>query len=47
MANTRPIDLVLSRLRGVKKTAGGHTARCQNHDDHENSLSLSEGTVRQ
>ena len=34
----------LARLEHVKKTRTGWTARCPGHDDHHNSLSVSEGT---
>lgn len=40
---TRPIDLVLSRLDGVRRTGDGYTARCPAHDDRQQSLSIGEG----
>ncbi len=40
---TRPIDNILARLQGVRKTAGGYTARCPAHDDRQQSLSIGEG----
>lgn len=47
--NASPIDLVLSKLEGVKRVSGGrfakdgYMARCPAHDDRTASLSLSEG----
>lgn len=38
-----PVDTVLSRLVGVKKSGAGFVARCPGHDDHDPSLSISEG----
>ncbi|CAN5183045.1 hypothetical protein BH11PLA2_BH11PLA2_07710 [soil metagenome] len=38
-----PIELLLSKLQGVKKTGNGWSARCPAHDDHKASLSVSEG----
>lgn len=35
---------VLNRLRGVRKSGKGWTAKCPAHDDNHNSLSLSEGS---
>jgi hypothetical protein len=35
-----PIDLVLPRLRGVKKTSNGWDALCPAHDDHQPSLGV-------
>lgn len=40
---TRPIDVVLSRLQGVRKTGDGYTAHCPAHDDRQQSLSIGEG----
>ncbi len=40
---TRPIDLVLSRLDGVRRTGDGYTAHCPAHDDRQQSLSIGEG----
>ncbi len=42
---TRPIDEILSRLQGVRRGAeeGSYTALCPAHDDHSQSLSISEG----
>jgi putative DNA primase/helicase len=34
---------LLSRLRSVKSSGDGHTARCPAHDDAENSLSIGRG----
>ncbi|MCG6533422.1 MAG: AAA family ATPase [Syntrophales bacterium LBB04] len=41
--SNKPVDLVLSKLKNVKKIKGGWTAKCPCHDDHENSLCISEG----
>jgi hypothetical protein len=38
----KPLDLFLGRLKGVKKTSGGWTAKCPAHDDGQNSLSIAE-----
>src|SRR5947209_1789665 len=46
--NDTPIDLVLSRLKGVKKTAAGSDALCPAHEDHQPSLGIAvtaDGTV--
>ena len=40
---TRPITNVLDRLSHVKKSGGSFSALCPVHDDHHNSLSISEG----
>src|SRR5262245_44730707 len=45
---TTPIDLVLQRLKGIKKTANGWDAVCPVHDDHDPSLGVAvteDGTV--
>lgn len=34
---------ILQRLKGVRRSGKGWTARCPAHDDHRNSLSISEG----
>ena len=39
---SRPIDLVLARLGGVKQVSGGWLARCPSHDDREPSLKVAE-----
>lgn len=39
-----PVELILSKLKGVKKNGKGWTARCPGHEDHQNSLSIGEGT---
>lgn len=39
----RHIDVVLSKLSGVKKQGRGFVARCPAHDDHDPSLSIAEG----
>ncbi len=39
----RPIDLVLERLKRVKKSHSGWTALCPAHDDKSPSLTVSEG----
>ncbi len=36
------IDLVLQKLKGIRKTNQGWTALCPAHEDHQNSLSISE-----
>lgn len=38
-----PVISVLARLERVKRSGTGWTARCPAHDDHKNSLSISEG----
>lgn len=38
----RQLETILTRLVGVRSRAGGWTARCPNHDDRNNSLSISE-----
>jgi hypothetical protein len=38
-----PIDLVLSRLEGVRATPAGRDALCPAHDDHEPSLGIAVG----
>lgn len=38
-----PADLLLSRLEGVRKSGGGHVARCPAHTDRSASLSVCEG----
>ena len=38
-----PVDLVIPKLRNVKKTRNGWTACCPAHDDHKSSLSISMG----
>jgi 5S rRNA maturation endonuclease (ribonuclease M5) len=45
---TKPIDLVLSRLKGTKETKNGWDALCPAHDDHNPSLGvkvMEDGTV--
>lgn len=39
-------DLILPRLQGVQKGAGGFAARCPAHEDRKASLSLSRGSER-
>ena len=39
----RPIELVLGRLRGARRSGNGWLARCPAHDDHAPSLSIAEG----
>jgi hypothetical protein len=39
----QPIDLLTSKLHGVKKSGSGWSARCPAHDDRKASLSVSEG----
>ena len=38
-----PLDVVLSRLRGVKKSGKQHVACCPAHEDARASLSVREG----
>ncbi len=38
-----PVDLMLSRLDGVRQVAGGYMARCPAHEDRDPSLSVTEG----
>jgi 5S rRNA maturation endonuclease (ribonuclease M5) len=38
-----PIDLLLSRLQGIRKTTAGWDALCPAHDDHEPSLGIAVG----
>ena len=40
---TVPIDLVLSKLQGVKREGAGFEARCPAHEDQTPSLSVTEG----
>lgn len=37
------METVLGLLNGLKKNGNGWTARCPGHDDHKNSLSVSQG----
>lgn len=39
---TRPIDLVLGRLEGVRRSGAGWMSRCPAHDDRSPSLSVRE-----
>ena len=39
----RPIDLVVSKLHGVRRSGAGYIARCPYHNDSEPSLAISEG----
>lgn len=43
MSEATPLQAVLARLKGVKKSGGGHVARCPAHDDRNPSLSVTEG----
>src|SRR5437762_1696408 len=38
-----PLELVLSRLHGVKRTSNGYDAQCPAHDDRHNHLCIAEG----
>src|ERR687890_1786278 len=38
-----PVEIVLDRLEGVKERGEGYQALCPAHDDHDPSLSISEG----
>jgi len=42
-AGQTPLEIVLSRLEGVRRTSDGYMARCPAHDDHHPSLSIGEG----
>jgi len=42
-ATPRPIELVLARLPGHRRSGKGWTARCPAHDDQNPSLSIAEG----
>jgi|GEM_PF-736357 len=42
-ASSRPIDVLLSRLDGVRRSGRGWIARCPAHDDRSASLSIAEG----
>jgi len=37
------VDTLLSRLDGVRRSGGGHVARCPAHEDRTASLSIAEG----
>jgi hypothetical protein len=39
----QPIDLLTSKLHGVKKSGNGWSARCPAHDDRRASLSVAQG----
>lgn len=39
----KPVDLLLSRLKGVRKSKDGWSARCPAHDDRRASLTVGEG----
>ena len=39
----KPVEIFLSKLENVKERRGGWQARCPNHNDKVNSLSISEG----
>ncbi len=41
--NSSPVQRVLNALHGVKQHGDSYTARCPAHEDHRNSLSVSEG----
>jgi putative DNA primase/helicase len=43
VSSLSPVDLVLSRLEGVKKNGKGWNALCPAHEDHDPSLSVKEG----
>ena len=47
MSQSRPLDLVLQRLDGVRRSGSGWSARCPAHDDRHPSLSVTErdGTI--
>ncbi|MBI1833983.1 MAG: hypothetical protein HYR90_04120 [Candidatus Andersenbacteria bacterium] len=37
------VQNILSRLKNVRRSGACYIARCPNHDDHRNSLSIGEG----
>lgn len=39
----KPLELILSKLNGVKRSGNGYVALCPAHDDKNQSLSVSEG----
>lgn len=39
---TGPVDVVLVRLKGVKRVSGGWLALCPSHDDRDPSLKVAE-----
>jgi hypothetical protein len=39
-----PVEILLGRLDGVRKTSRGWSARCPAHEDRSASLSMAEGT---
>jgi hypothetical protein len=39
----RPVEKVLDRLKGARQLSGSWKALCPAHEDHEPSLSVSEG----
>lgn len=41
-----PIEMILSRLDGVRRSGRGWQARCPSHEDRHASLSISEGDDR-
>lgn len=43
MAPALGIESILAQLAGVKRTGEGFVARCPSHEDHRQSLSVSEG----
>ncbi len=40
---SKPINKILAKLKNVRKTKSGWTARCPCHEDNRNSLSIAEG----
>ena len=40
--SSKPVDVVLSQLRGVKRNGKKFTALCPAHEDRNNSLSVNE-----
>jgi hypothetical protein len=40
-----PVETLLAKLRGAKKSGNGWSARCPAHDDRRASLSVAEGTA--
>jgi len=44
MSDTNPVELLISRLEGVKPNGNGYVARCPAHDDRVASLSVGTGS---
>ena len=44
MSDINPVELLISRLEGVKPNGNGYVARCPAHDDRVASLSVGMGS---